>query len=219
MPFVLRPSAVAVLCVSIGLAAGCAPTPVEPSATLAAGQSGAHEDVGAAPSPTPGGERCRCTSVLSEFDPGVDFPAWNVYPVKNNSQWRVGFRINVTCTGTGQSNQCAVLQIEDGTLTWSVGKQTGKIVGQTKKVTKFHAGTFGDPWQKEYSDALGADYPLNTTEKMSVTLVMSFEIKCLSSDGTAISRRFRVEGSVDAQAAAKGLKPVLSNGTMTLLLE
>ena len=101
-----------------------------------------------------------------------------------------------------------MLQIEKGALTWSVGKQSGEIKGKEKKVTKFEKGKFGDPWEKEYSDALGADYPNNTTDTLSATLNMEFEIRCVSSDGQPISRRFKVEGSVQAQAATQGGKPV-----------
>jgi hypothetical protein len=151
-----------------------------------------------------------------QFDPGGATPTWATYLVNGNSKWRVGFRIDVTCTGTGQSNKCVVHQIENGTLSWTVGGTPGQIVGKAKKVTNFHKGKFGDPWQKEYSDALGADYPVNTTAKLSATLDMEFEIKCVSADGTAISQKFKIQGSVDAQASAKGTRPTLSNATLTL---
>ena len=82
-------------------------------------------------------------------------------------------------------------------------------------MTKFEKGKLGDPWEKEYSDALGADYPPSSTDKMSITLDMEFEIKCVSSDGTSISKRFKIQGSVDAQAATKGAKPTLSNASLT----
>ena len=50
---------------------------------------------------------------------------------------------------------------------------------------------------------------------MSVTLDMEFEIKCVSSDGQSLSKRFRIQGSVDAQAASRGAKPALTGGTIT----
>jgi hypothetical protein len=147
--------------------------------------------------------------------PAAATPSWGAYLVNGNSNWRIGFRINVTCTGTGESNKCTVFQIEKGTLTFTIGGKNGQIIGKEKKVTKFHKGTLTDPWQKEYSDALGADYPANATDRMSITLDMEFEIKCVSSDGQSISRRFKVQGSVDAQAAAKGAQPALTGGTIT----
>ena len=106
-------------------------------------------------------------------------------------------------------------KIENGTLTFTIGGKNGQIVGKEKKVTKFHSGKLTDPWQKDYSDALGADYPANATDKMSIALDMEFEIKCVSSDGQSISRRFKIQGSVDAQAATKGAKPTLTGSTIT----
>jgi hypothetical protein len=50
---------------------------------------------------------------------------------------------------------------------------------------------------------------------MHVELNMEFELKCISSDKTEVKRKFRVTGSVDAQAPAKGKKPVLTNPTIT----
>ena len=97
-----------------------------------------------------------------QFDPGGAAPGWGTYVVKKCSSWRVGFRIDVTCTGTGQSNQCTVYQIEKGSLTWTVDGRPGKIVGKSSKVTNFPKVNVSDPWQKEYSDALGADYPANS---------------------------------------------------------
>jgi hypothetical protein len=157
---------------------------------------------------------CQCTSVSIQFEPGGDTPAWGAYLVGGNSKWRIGFRINVKCTGTGDSSKCSVVQIEKGTLKWTVGGKSGEIVGRESKVTS-QKGKLGDPWEKEYSDALGADYPVNSTDKMSLTLSMEFEIKCVSQDGQSISKRFKVEGSIDAQAAMKGGKPTLSGGSIT----
>ena len=209
-PSVLASFSLVVLSVA-GVAMSCAPSPSEPSSVAGVAQDASPA---AAPTPTPTA-KCSCTSVTAQFDPGGATPAWGAYLVNGNSNWRVGFRINVTCTGTGQSNKCTVFQIENGTLAWTIGGRNGQITGKEKKVTKFHAGKLSDPWQKEYSDALGADYPANTTDKMSVTLDMEFEIKCVSSDGQSLSRRFRIQGSVDAQAASRGAKPALTGGTIT----
>ena len=151
--------------------------------------------------------KCRCSTISYEFEPGGAAPKWGAYLVSGNSKWRVGFRINVKCTGTGTSNQCTVFQNETGTLNWTIGGKSGEVKGQQKKVTKFHKGKFGDPWEKEYSDALGADYPPNSTEMMTGTLNMEFELKCVSSDGQSISKRFKVEGSFEAKAATKGGQP------------
>ena len=159
--------------------------------------------------------KCLCTSVTVEFEPGGNSPQWGTYLVGGNSRWRVGFRINVKCTGTGDSSKCSVFQIENGTLKWTVGGKPGQVTGQSKKVT-FHSGKLTDPWEKEYSDALGADYPANTTDSMSVTLDMEFEIKCVSADGSTQSKKFKVMGTVDAQAASKGKQPALSNASITL---
>jgi len=158
-------------------------------------------------------KQCQCTSVSVQFEPGGDTPAWSVYSVSGQRS-RVGFRINVTCAGTGDNSKCSVFQIEKGTLKWTVGGKSGEIVGKESKVS-FQKGKLGDPWEKSYSDALGADYPANSTDKMSITLSMEFEIKCVSQDVQSISRKFKVEGSVDAQAATKGGKPALSGGSMT----
>jgi hypothetical protein len=212
------PTSVAVLSICAAVTAACSATPVQPGAAVAEGQrtSGV-----AAPSPSPTPDvKCRCSSVTVQFEPGGDAPSWGTFRVTGNSTWRVGFRINVTCTGTGQSNLCTVFQNESGTLSWTVGGKTGQIVGKNNKVTKFEKAKVGDPWQKEYSDALGADYPPNSTDQMSITLNMDFEIKCVSSDGTTtITKKFKVQGSVDAQAAMKGAQPTLSNATLTLLLQ
>lgn len=215
MPSVFAPRSVAVLSICAAVAAACSPTPVQPGGTLAEGQRSSGV-AAPSPSPTPGDARCRCTSVAVQFEPGGDTPTWGTYLVNGNSNWRVGFRINVTCAGTGESNKCTVFQIEKGTLSWTVGGKSGQIVGQEKKVTKFHKGKLGDPWEKEYSDALGADYPPNATDKMSLTLDMEFEIKCVSSDGASISKRFKIQGSADAQAATRGAKPTLANASLTL---
>ena len=51
---------------------------------------------------------------------------------------------------------------------------------------------------------------------MSITLDMEFEIKCVSSDDTSILKRFKIQGSVQAQAATRGVKPALSGGSLTL---
>lgn len=213
----LRPSvfAVSVVALSVGglFGVSCAQPPSEPSSL-----PGTAESARGAATPTPTGTpaRCSCTSVSVQFDPGGATPAWGAYLVNGNSNWRVGFRINVTCTGTGQSNKCTVFQIENGMLTWTVGGRNGQIVGKETKVTRFHKGKLTDPWEKEYSDALGADYPANATDKMSITLDMEFEIKCVSSDSQSLSKRFRIQGSVDAQAAARGARPTLGGGTITL---
>ncbi len=210
----LQPSVLASVTVVVFVfGVSCTPTPSEPS-SLGAAQSATAATATPSPTPTPTA-KCTCTSVTAQFDPGGATPAWGTYLVNGNSNWRVGFRINVTCTGTGESNKCTVFQIEDGKLTWTIGGRNGEIVGKEKKVTKFHKGKLTDPWEKEYSDALGADYPANATDKMSLSLDMTFEIKCLSSDGQSISRRFRVQGSVDAQAASKGGRPALTAGTIT----
>jgi hypothetical protein len=211
-PSVLVPVSLVVLSIAGVFGLSCAQPPSEPSSIAGATQGAGAP---AAPTPTPPPARCTCTSVSVQFDPGGATPAWGAYLVNGNSNWRVGFRINVTCTGTGQSNKCTVFQIENGTLTFTIGGKNGQIVGKEKKVTKFHKGTLTDPWQKEYSDALGADYPANATDTMSITLDMEFEIKCVSSDGQSISKRFKVQGSVDAQAASRGAKPTLSGGTIT----
>lgn len=196
--------------ISVSLAvAACSPTPVEPTSVAGSQKGGS----ALAPSPTPVGG-CNCTGVAVQFDPGGNTPQWGVYTVKNGSQ-RIGFRINVTCDGSGESSKCTIYQIEDGTLTWTVGKQSGKIVGQTKKVTNPPVVTVGDPWHKEYSDALGADYPQNSTDKLTATLDMTFEIKCVSSDGTPKSVKFKVKGTVDAQAAERGGKVTLTNPVLT----
>jgi hypothetical protein len=210
-PSVLVPVSLVVLSIAGVFGLSCAQPPSEPSSVSSAAESASAPT----PTPTPTG-RCTCTSVGVQFDPGGGTPSWGAYLVNGNSTWRIGFRINATCTGTGQSNKCTVFQIEKGTLAWTVGGRNGQIIGQEKKVTKFHAGKLGDPWQKEYSDALGADYPVNATDKMSITLDMEFEIKCVSSDGQSISKRFRIQGSVDAQAASRGARPTLTGVTITL---
>ena len=149
--------------------------------------------------------KCRCSTIsCRSFRAGRCGTEVGGVLVSGNSKWRVGFRINVKCTGTGTSNQCTVFQNETGTFNWTVGGKPGEIKGQQKKVTKFHKGKFGDPWEKEYSDALGADCPPNSTETMTATLNMEFELKCVSSDGQSISKRFKVEGSFEAKAATKG---------------
>lgn len=218
MPSLSTRWSVVALVIVAAAAGGCSQTPVQPGDAVVAGQrtSGV-----AAPSPSPTPTvKCRCSAVTVQFDPGGDSPSWGAYLVNGKSNWRVGFRINVTCTGTGQSNLCTVFQNESGTLSWTVGSKTGQIVGKNNKVTKFEKAKVGDPWEKSYSDALGADYPANSTDKMSITLNMDFEIQCVSSDGTTtISKKFKVQGSVDAQAATKGAKPTLSNATLTLLLQ
>ena len=209
-PSVFAPVGVLVLSVAGVFGVSCAEPPSEPSSVAGA----AHGASAAAPTPTPTA-KCTCTSVGVQFDPGGATPSWGAYLVNGNSNWRIGFRINVTCTGTGESNKCTVFQIENGTLTFTIGGKNGQIVGKEKKVTKFHSGKLTDPWQKDYSDALGADYPANATDKMSIALDMAFEIKCVSSDGQPISRRFKIQGSVDAQAASKGAKPTLTGSTIT----
>jgi len=209
-PSVFAPVGVVVLSVAGVFGVSCAEPPSEPSSVAGA----AHGASAAAPTPTPTA-KCTCTSVGVQFDPGGATPSWGAYLVNGNSNWRIGFRINVTCTGTGESNKCTVFQIENGTLTFTIGGKNGQIVGKEKKVTKFHSGKLTDPWQKDYSDALGADYPANATDKMSIALDMEFEIKCVSSDGQSISRRFKIQGSVDAQAATKGAKPTLTGSTIT----
>jgi len=209
-PSVFAPVGVVVLSVGGVFGVSCAQPPSEPSSVAGA----AHGASAAAPTPTPTA-KCTCTSVGVQFDPGGATPSWGAYLVNGNSNWRIGFRINVTCTGTGESNKCTVFQIENGTLTFTIGGKNGQIVGKEKKVTKFHSGKLTDPWQKDYSDALGADYPANATDKMSIALDMEFEIKCVSSDGQSISRRFKIQGSVDAQAATKGAKPTLTGSTIT----
>ena len=215
---ILTPRSVVVLSVCAVLAGGCSRTPVPPADAAAPGQ---RTNGVAAPSPSPTPTvKCRCSSVTIQFDPGGDTPSWNAYLVNGKSNFRVGFRINVTCTGTGQSNLCTVFQNESGTLSWTIAGRNGQIVGKNNKVTKFEKVNVGDPWEKSYSDALGADYPPNAIDKMSITLNMDFEIQCVSSDGTTtISKKFKVQGSVDAQAAKKGDKPTLSNATLTLLLQ
>jgi hypothetical protein len=50
---------------------------------------------------------------------------------------------------------------------------------------------------------------------MSITLDMEFEIKCVSSDGQSLSKRFKIQGSVD-EAASRGAKPTLGGGSITL---
>jgi len=209
-PSVFAPVGVVVLSVAGVFGVSCAEPPSEPSSVAGP----AHGASAAAPTPTPTA-KCTCTSVGVQFDPGGATPSWGAYLVNGNSNWRIGFRINVTCTGTGESNKCTVFQIENGTLTFTIGGKNGQIVGKEKKVTKFHSGKLTDPWQKDYSDALGADYPANATDKMSIALDMEFEIKCVSSDGQSISRRFKIQGSVDAQAATKGAKPTLTGSTIT----
>lgn len=196
-------------------AMSCSNTPAEPSDVFASVSAVQSSVKAAAPTPSPAPAKCSCTSVSVTFDPGGQTPTWGVYSVKKNSTWRVGFRIDVTCTGTGQSNLCKVSQIENGTLSWTLGDKPGQIVGGEKKVTNFHKGSFGDPWQKEYSDALGADYPGNTTDLMSITLSMEFEIKCVSSDDQVVSKKFKVEGTVEAQAATRGAKPTLAKPVIT----
>ena len=212
-PSVFAPVALVVLSIAGVFAVSCEKTPSEPSSVAGAAQSA--NAPAAAPTPTPPPTKCTCTSVTAQFDPGGATPSWGAYLVNGNSNWRIGFRINVTCTGTGESNKCTVFQIENGTLTFTIGGKNGQIVGKEKKVTKFHSGKLTDPWQKDYSDALGADYPANATDKMSIALDMEFEIKCVSSDGQSISRRFKIQGSVDAQAATKGAKPTLTGSTIT----
>lgn len=215
-PSVVAPVSLVILSAICVFGISCAQPPSEPS-NLGATAQGASAASKATPTPTPTGTpaRCSCTSVSVQFDPGGATPAWGAYLVNGNSNWRVGFRINVTCTGTGESNKCTVFQIENGTLSWTIGGRNGQIVGKESKVTKFQKGKLTDPWQKEYSDALGADYPANTTDKMSITLDMEFEIKCVSSDGQSLSKRFRIQGSVDAQAAGRGAKPALTGGAVT----
>lgn len=194
------------------IGASCAETPVEPTGVPI---------IAASPTPTPTptstpAPKCACTDVDYAFDPGGAKPVWNAYVVKNkgNENWRVGFRIDVTCKGTGQSNQCHVFHNEKGALTFTLDGKTGQIVGQAKKVSSFPKGKFGDPWEKEYSDALGANYPTNSTGKMSGTLDMEFELVCIGTDKLPVKRMFRIQGSFDAQAPGKGMKPVITNTTM-----
>ena len=194
--------------------ASCSSTPSDPS-SLPAGPNASGVTV-AAPTPTGTPDKCTCTNVAVQFDPDGANPAWGTYVVKKGNSWRVGFRIDVTCTGTGQSNQCTVYQIEKGALTWTVDGRQGQIVGKSSKVTSFPKVKIGDTWVKEYSDALGADYPANSTGRLSATLDMEFEIKCTPPDDPPVTKRFRVQGSVDAQAATPGGQPALTNGTMTL---
>jgi len=218
VPFIFTPRSVAVLSICVAAAAACSPTPVQPAGPVAAAQRGSAVET-PSPSPTPD-VKCRCSQVSVQFDPGGGIPSWGTYLVNGKSNFRVGFRINVTCNGTGQSNLCTVFQNESGTLSWTIAGKNGQIVGKNNKVTKFEKVNVGDPWEKSYSDALGADYPSNSTDKMSITLNMDFEIQCVSSDGTTtISKKFTVQGSVDAQAATKGGPPTLSNATLTLLLQ
>ena len=197
------------VCADSAIGAGCAQAPAQPTSIGSATQGA----VAPSPSPTPD-PGCRCTSVTARFDPGGDKPAWGAYLVSGNSKWRVGFRIDVTCTGTGPSNKCTITQIENGTLSWAVAGQNGQIIGQAKRVTKFHKIKLGDSWEKQYSDALGGDYPVNTTEKMSLTLDMEFEIKCESPEGEPKSTKFSVQGTAEAQATTKGTKPAVT-GTIT----
>jgi len=198
------------LCLFLAVATACSQTPVQPTA----GQSSA-----AAPSPSPTPDAaCECTSVTVTFDPGGATPTWGVYAVSGNgtNKSRVGFRLDVKCTGKGQSNKCTVLQIEKGKLTWTVGGDKGEIVGKETEVKSFPNVKIGDNWEKGYSDALGADYPRNSTDTMTVNLDMEFEIKCVSSDGQTKSQHFKIVGSVDAKAPSKGAKPTLTNATLTL---
>src|SRR4030095_2227526 len=210
---VLKPWSVAVLVLGVAMAARCSPTPVQPTAS--ASQSNGLT-AAAHPTPTPDPVKCTCTDVGATFDPGGATPSWGVYGLKENGVMRVGFRIDVTCDGKGQSNLCDVYQIEKGQMTWTIGKREGKLIGRAKKVNNFPVANTGDPWHKEYSDALGGDYPLNTAEKMHVELNMEFEIKCISSDKTTVvSKKFKIEGSVDAQAPSRGAEPKLTNAKIT----
>ena len=184
----------------------CAATPSEPTAVPIIASVPTPSPT---PTPTP---KCICTSVTYQFDPGGATPVWNAYVVKNNgnASWRIGFRIDVKCQGTGQSNLCVVHQNENGALTFTVDGKTHQIVGRSRRVT-FPKAKVGDPWEKEYSDALGADYPTTTTGKMSATLDMEFELVCLGPDKVPLKRMFRIQGSFEAQAPGKGMKPVLTN--------
>ena len=202
------------LCAAVFLlvfVSSCAPpNPTEPSATSPGSQGTA---VRPEPSPTPTPGNCTCTELTVTFDPGGAEPAWGAYLVKGNSKYRVGFRIDVVCKGTGRSSDCVVTQIENGSLTWTIGAQPGELVGVTKTVTKFHKVKITNSWQKEYSDALGADYPADSLEKMSITLDMTFEIKCEPGPDAA-KKKFRVEGTVEAQATKKGDPPALTKPTI-----
>jgi hypothetical protein len=194
------------VCLALAVAACAPPNPTEPSSAVVGGQATSVKPP-ASPTPTPG--NCTCTELTVLFDPGGAEPAWGAYTVKGNSKYRVGFRIDVTCRGTGRSTDCVVTQIENGSLTWTLGAQPGELLGVTKTVSKFHKVKLTDTWQKEYSDALGADYPADSTEKMSITLDMTFEIKCEPGPDAA-KKKFRVEGTVEAQATKKGTQPTLT---------
>lgn len=128
-------------------------------------------------------------TVSATFQPDGAEPAWGSFLVKGNSTWRVGFRILGVFTGRGNYRQCKFYQNEDGKLEWTIDGKSAQIVGKSPNViAKFEKATFtGDMWTLEYNDALGAE----------------------------MSKRFKVEGSVKAQAAQKGGKPALTNPMIT----
>jgi hypothetical protein len=136
------------------------------------------------------GSECLCCAIKYGFGKNPsdmdERPQWVQY--EEGGTGKFGFRINVEMVVVGNPGKCHCYQNEAGTtiqFTWLNNKKWNQtILG--KRDNEFPCPSNSDP--------LGHDWPMKEapTDRLTITLQMIVEFKCVGTDGVTITNGFLI---------------------------